>query len=549
MDKTKEKTAEESITKDNILKESSHWADIWSGKILRERSNQEVYTCAAGITPSGTVHIGNFREIISVALVVRALQERGKNVRFIYSWDDYDVFRKVPQNMPQQDLLAKHLRYPITQVPDVFGEHESYAARNEAEVMAQLPIVGIFPEYIYQSREYQSSRYAEGIRTALQKKELIRRQLNEFRKEDLPSDWFPVSVFCTQCHRDTTTVDGSDGEYEVQYHCECGNQESLDLRKTGAVKLPWRIDWPMRWREESVDFEPAGKDHHSEGGSFDTARKTAKEIFGYDAPLTFQYDFVRIKGGTGKISSSLGEVISLKDVLAVYEPEVMLTFFSGTRPNSEFAISFDLDVIKNYEEYDKLEREYYNPPTSEKALKKWYKRARIYELSQVVSREKIPSQEPFQIAFRHLCTLIQIHDGDFERVWQEYGNTVESDKKRLKRRADCVLFWLKHFADEEFCLKVRSSEDAPLSLLPQEREILEVVEKRLSELPEEVEESDLNTTLYAILHEFKQEPKVFFSLIYRALINKEKGPKITSFIKQIGLSRTLSVLREGLTSV
>ena len=94
-----------------------HWADQTAEKIIRERGDLDSYTCASGITPSGTVHIGNFREIISVDLVVRALRDRGKKVRFIYSWDDYDVFRKVPENMPGKETLQNYLRYPITMVP------------------------------------------------------------------------------------------------------------------------------------------------------------------------------------------------------------------------------------------------------------------------------------------------------------------------------------------------------------------------------------------------------------------------------------------------
>ena len=112
----------------------SHWADQTAEKIIRERGDLDVYTCASGITPSGTVHIGNFREIISVDLVVRALRDRGKNVRFIYSWDDYDVFRKVPLNMPKSEELAKCLRFPITMVPDPFDRDSSYARHHEIDV-------------------------------------------------------------------------------------------------------------------------------------------------------------------------------------------------------------------------------------------------------------------------------------------------------------------------------------------------------------------------------------------------------------------------------
>ena len=98
--------------------ELCHWADQQAERIIKQKGDLDLYTCASGITPSGTVHIGNFREIITVDLIVRALRDRGKNVRFIYSWDDYDVFRKVPGNMPKPEVLQNYLRYPITMVPD-----------------------------------------------------------------------------------------------------------------------------------------------------------------------------------------------------------------------------------------------------------------------------------------------------------------------------------------------------------------------------------------------------------------------------------------------
>jgi lysyl-tRNA synthetase class 1 len=309
--------------------QSVHWADINADKIIREKGDKEVYVCASGITPSGTVHIGNFREIISVDLVVKALRNKGKKVRFIYSWDDYDVFRKVPVNMPDQDLLTEYLRKPITLVPDTKGSYRSYAEANEKDLEAILPVVGVVPEYLYQAERYRASEYAEGIRTALEKKDVIRALLDEHRTTPLPEDWMPVSVFSNFTDKDNTKVLSWDGEWGITYLClDTDKEETVDIRKTSAVKLPWRIDWPMRWKEETVDFEPAGKDHHSEGGSFDTAIKVVEEVFGGMAPVTFQYDFIRIKGRGGKISSSSGEVISLADVLEVYPPEIVRYLFA-----------------------------------------------------------------------------------------------------------------------------------------------------------------------------------------------------------------------------
>ncbi|MCL2412124.1 MAG: lysine--tRNA ligase, partial [Treponema sp.] len=286
---------------------AQHWADETAAKIILEKGEKELYTCASGITPSGSVHIGNFREIISVELVVRALRDKDKNVRFIYSWDDYDVFRKVPANMPKQDELKNYLRFPITMVPDPWERDSSYARYHEVDVETTLPKVGINPEYLYQAERYQASVYAEGIRKALEKREALKNILDKFRDEEhkIQGEWWPVSVFCEQCNKDETEIESWDGEWGLRYACNnCGCKERLNIKNAKGIKLLWRIDWPMRWGYEKVDFEPAGKDHHSHGGSFDTARLVSKEVYDWNAPITFRYDFIGTKGLPGKMSSS-----------------------------------------------------------------------------------------------------------------------------------------------------------------------------------------------------------------------------------------------------
>ncbi|MDA3955852.1 lysine--tRNA ligase [Oceanispirochaeta sp.] len=525
---------------DNTKVKSTHWADITADKIIRERGMKDHYTCASGITPSGTVHIGNFREIISVELVVRALRDKGENVRFIYSWDDYDVFRKVPQNMPEQEKLKSYLRKPITLVPDVLGNEESYAAANEKSLEALLPTVGVFPEYIYQAKRYRNSEYAEGIKNALVHQDVIRRQLNESRTSDLPADWMPVSVFCTSCDRDTTKVTGWDGDYGVSFECECGHSETVDLRKTGAVKLPWRIDWPMRWKQEDVDFEPAGKDHHSEGGSFDTARKTGKEVYDHEPPVTFQYDFIRIKGRGGKISSSSGEVISLPDVLEIYQPEIIRYLFAGTRPNTEFAISFDLDVLKIYEDYDKCERTYFSKPETPKALKNWEKQARIYELSQV---GEVPVEMPYQMQIRHLCNLLQVHSGDIDAVINSLKDLKASQEERFRQRCACAWGWVKEFAPEDFRYSLRTPDDGTIELdeknLTAVRRLALLVEKNL----ESMDEKEFGTNVYDMMKDLDLESADFFTAVYQALISKEKGPRLISFLYILGKEKVLSLLK------
>ncbi len=513
---------------------SSHWADIYADKIVREKGEKDLYTCASGITPSGTVHIGNFREIISVELVVRALRAKGKNVRFIYSWDDYDVFRKVPKNMPQPELLETYLRKPITLVPDTTGETESYARKNEVDVEKILPLVGVAPEYLYQAERYRSGMYAEGIKTALEHKDEIREILNEFRTQDLTDAWWPVSIFSSFTDKDETEVLSWDGEYALTYRDKnTGEEETIDIRKTPNTKLPWRIDWPMRWAREGVDFEPAGKDHHSEGGSFDTSRKIVK-IFGGEAPVSFQYDFISIKGRGGKISSSSGEVISLYDVLEVYTPEVCRYLFASTRPNTEFAISFDLDVLKIYEDYDNCERIYFGLMNVNEKRKE--KEKRIYELSQV---GEVPTEPGYQIPFRHLCNLLQIHGGNIQAVLDSLEGLTESQRVRLEQRCQCANAWIASFAPEDFCFALS---DKTVEVSEKERKALQDLRGYVEEYLDTTGEKEFSNYIYKACGDNGIENGDFFKLVYRVLIDKERGPKLAGFLKACSSEKISAIL-------
>jgi lysyl-tRNA synthetase class 1 len=421
----------------------SHWADIAGRRTLAAHPDASKIVLAAGITPSGVVHVGNFREVMTVDLVARALRDQGIDVRFIYSWDDFDVFRKVPKDMPEQELLEANLRRSVADVPDPFGSTDSYASHFIEQLESSLEPLGIAPEFIRQSIAYRAGRYAEGIRKALECKGLIRGVLDQFRSEPLSEDWLPLAGFCGSCGRDE--VDFSwDGEWCVDLACRtCGETTSVDLREGGNVKLPWRIDWPMRWAYEGVCFEPGGKDHSSAGGSFDTAKQIVGPVYGGEAPQYVAYDFVRIKGRGGKISSSKGEAVTVRDCLEIYEPEMLRWIFASQRPNSEFQISFDLDVIKLYEDYDRAVAQAFEPDDGSKKDKKRQIVRRTIELSRLEARRIEPGDVPLRVpSFRPLSMILQIYDGDLDRALEHYASTAEvesePERERFRTRARCV---------------------------------------------------------------------------------------------------------------
>lgn len=512
-----------------------HWADICADRIIRERGPKALYTCASGITPSGTVHIGNFREIISVDLVVRALRDRGCAVRFIYSWDDYDVFRKVPLNMPRQELLASCLRKPITSVPDVVGGEESYARANEVAVEKMMPLVGIHPEYLYQAARYKASYYAADIRNALAHKDEIKAILDQYRTEPLGDGWWPVSVFSGFTGKDGTEVLGWDGEWGLTYRDnETGQSETVDLRTTSLVKLHWRIDWPMRWAREGVDFEPAGKDHHSRGGSFDTSKQVVR-LFGGTAPVSFKYDFITFKG-VGKQSSSKGNVDTLSDALFVYLPEIVRYMFASTRPSSEFSIFFDLNVLKIYEDYENCERIYFKVlPVSEK---RYEKEKRIFELSQVGA---VPEEISYQIPFRHLCNLLQIHEGDIEETLASLPDVRPSQLERLRAKCRCALNWIGAYAPEDFKFSLAKATDAKVPLSEDGTRAARSLAAAVREM-DGLDDKAFSERIHQAAADAGLESSDFFVAVYKVLIGREKGPKLAQFIKSCGKERILSIL-------
>jgi lysyl-tRNA synthetase class 1 len=493
--------------------EKFFWADQIADNIIKQKGKKKEYVCASGITPSGSVHIGNFREVITTDMVVRALKDKGKKVRFIYSWDDYDRFRKVPANVDSN--FEKYLGMPVSEVPSPSGKKgESYARYFEKIFENSLKKVFIEPDFIYQNEMNKKCKYAKLIKLAIDKKEIIKKILDKYRKEPLKKDWVPLIVYCEKCYKDFTKILKIDN-YEVEYECKCGHKDKIDFRKKGLVKLQWRVDWPMRWTYEKVDFEPGGADHSAAGGSFDTGKKIVKEVYDYEAPMYQMYEWIKIKGGK-EFSSSAGNALTLDDVSEVYEPEVLRYLFCGTKPKSAFQISFDLDVIKIYEEFDSLERKYF-----EKKVNNTQKR--MYEMSVV----NVPKRQPSRTSFRHLATLVQL-------------NQIVGLDENAKNRAEKVRNWLDKYASED--MKFEVQDKLKFEFTGKERDAL--IELREALKTKSFDPEGLFNEFYDICQKFDIKNTEFFKAAYQAIIGKEKGPRLAEFILQIGKDKVIKILNQ-----
>ena len=525
----------------DISTQNVHWADNSAQRVIDSFPNEKIYTVASGITPSGYIHIGNFRELITTEMVRRALIEKEKKVKFIYSWDSYDAFRKVPNDVPKE--WEKYLRMPDGQVPNPFGDG-TYAEEFMKTFENEINVFNFPIEFQNQFKLQTSGIYADSIKKVLTEKQKVIDALNKFRSEDtqLSNDWMPIDIYDDETKKDTNKIISYDGDYTLKYTNENGDEKSVNFKKDPRVKLRWKADWPMRWNFYGVNFEPGGKDHSTPGSSYTTGSIIVEDIFQRKPPVYTMYDFVKFKGQGGKISSSKGGALRVRDLLEVYTPEMVLYLFAGSRPNSELDISFDLDVIKIYEDFDKLERIYFGLE-EEKNPKKLATLKRVYELS-LVNGVKIPSKLPFQPSFRHLTTVAQANDFNYEKVENYFKSELKTnfDKTRLKERFECAKNWLELYAPED--MKFHFNKVLSNDLIENLTNTQKLVIKDLIEIVSKVKDAkELMISFKEIMNKHSIATPDFFKLMYNLLIGKEKGPKLAGFIYE-NKEKVLDILNQ-----
>ncbi len=512
------------------------WVDKVAKEVIKRGSaeGKDRIICASGITPSGIVHAGNFREYLTVAFVVRAIRDKGEKVEHLHFWDDYDRFRKVPSNVPKE--FEKYIGMPVSFVPDPWDCHSSYSQHFISLAEEEMKLLGIEARIIYQSSLYQNGYYAEEIKIALENRDRIMEILNRFRKEPLPKNWYPIQIYCENCMKDKTEIKKVEGD-EIFYTCSDCKYEGITSPSRGNVKLRWRIDWPARWAKYKVDFEPGGKEHSMPGSSRDTGSIISREIFQYEPPIYFMYNFISLKGEKGKMSSSKGNVITISELLKIYEPEVLRWLYLKTRPEKEFSIPLDDSVIPTYDEFDRYERVYFGEEEERNEREKENIR-RAYQLSSIT----LPLKKPFRLQFGFAAQIAQLLDfeKEFEKVAKLLKRTghlkeklSEEDKKALLSRLRKAKYWVENYAPENFRI---SLSDEKIEIEERFKPLIQKLSERIKNL--ETEEEILKAT-YDTIKELNLEPKEAFQVLYRILIGKEKGPRFGRLVLLLGKEKVL----------
>ncbi len=519
-----------------------HWSERAAREVIKKYPDCEEYVCAAGISPSGAVHIGNFRDIATSYFVMKSLRRLGKKAKMIFSWDEYDRLRKVPANVKAiRDDFERYIGMPYALVPDPFGCHESYAKHFEAEFEKSLRDFGIELEFKYQSENYLSGKYKDDIMYAIDRRkeiyDIIMAHKTQEASEEERESYYPVSIYCDECGKDDTTVLSVDENHVAEYECKCGHKGRFDFNTQFNCKLAWKIDWPMRWRYENVCFEPGGKDHAAPGGSFDVSKIISKKIFGFEAPSFVGYEFIGIKGNVGKMSSSSGFNLTPETLLKVYEPEVILWLYSKTEPQRAFDFCFDEEILRQYFEFDKMLADYRKGKTGP-----------AKEIMELVmdgrdTAEKAPIQQ--LVNFGPIVNwdpdLLEVL---FEKIGTPYKKSQFEGRMKLARN------WLE-LCSPESLIKLREKKDEEYfdSLDDRQKRAIRLLHERLSQ--GEYAMDGMKTVLYDVVAEVygeidpEEKKKVqadFFRNVYLLLIGRETGPRLYLFLTALRKEEYLGLL-------
>ena len=525
------------------------WAEKIADQIIERRPDKEEYVCAAGISPSGSIHIGNFRDIATSLMVVKALRKKGKKAKLLFSWDEYDRMRKVPVNVQAVDPnneFEKYIGCAYVDVPNPFGtEHKTYADYFEKEFEEAVEPFKINMDYRHQAEMYRSGKYTKYIIEALKKREQIFDILASFKTQEVTEDekenYYPVSIYCPECHRDTTTITSlSDDCIHATYECKCGHKGEFNFEEDHDCKLAWKVDWPMRWLYEGVDFEPGGKDHAAPGGSYQTSKVISKEVFGYDAPFFQGYEFIGIKGLTGKMSGSSGLNLTPGTILKLYEPDIVMWLYSKVEPTRTFDFCFDEVILRQYFEFDKGYNDYLEGKLDEH-------NSEIYEYA-IIDKDKKLSTVSMSLLVQ-LGSIVNFNVPMLETMFEKAGLNYKYED--FKSRLDRAKYWLENCAPEQVN-RLRDTRNFEVynALSAEEKDQIKMLYEYIKAGGYTMDE--LNTKLYDIPKaslkaevsekELKTIQGNFFKNVYKLIMDKDKGPRLYLFLSAVDTNSYVNLL-------
>src|SRR5882757_2643918 len=506
---------------------------------LKKQPKDEVLF-ETGYGPSGLPHIGTFGEVARTTMVrhaFRVLTEDKIKTRLLAFSDDMDGLRKVPDNVPNKELLEKHLGKPLTKVPDPFGTHDSFGAHNNARLRAFLDTFGFDYEFASSTEYYTSGRFDAALLRMLAQIDKVMAIMLPSLREERASTYSPFLPICPRTglvlYVPVTSHDAKAGT--ISYD-DPETKESVTLPVTGGhCKLQWKPDFAMRWFALGVDYEMAGKD------LIDSVKLSGKicAALGGMPPEGFNYElFLDDKGQ--KISKSKGNGLTIDEWLRYASPE-SLSLFMYREPKSAKRLYFDV-IPRNVDDYQQF-LEGFSRQDGRQQLQNpvWH------------IHSGAPPQADMPITFTMLLTLVSSSNAEnAETLWGFIGRYRPGVTPRTHPKLDkLVEYAINYYRD--FVLPQKTFRE------PGEGERAALLDLRdaLSQLPPDATPQQIQDVVYEI---GRREPFLdktgkgktkdgkpgvaldWFNMLYQVLLGQEKGPRFGSFVAVYGVKNTVDMI-------
>lgn len=481
-----------------------------------------------GYGPSGLPHIGTFGEVARTSWVRQAFEAMSDiSTHLIAFSDDMDGLRKVPDNLPNPEMIGANLGRPLTSIPDPFGTHASFGDHMNARLRAFLDHFGFRYDFMSSTATYKSGAFDAALLRILARydevMDVMLPTLGEERQQTY-SPFLPVSPRSGKVLL-AKVVDRDVAKGTITYVEEDGSLETVPVTG-GHCKLQWKPDFGMRWAALGVDYEMYGKDHLAQTPLYDAICKIADGT----PPEHFVYElFLDDKGQ--KISKSKGNGITIEEWLS-YGPSESLALFMFQKPRAAKRLHFDV-IPKAVDDYIALLDAYHANADVAQQLENpvWF-----------IHGGEVP-EEKYPVSFALLLNLVSAsgaHNRDV--LWgfiRAYAPNASPEKNPGLERL--VGYALRYYEDFVKPAKQYRAPDA------KERAALEDLATRLQALGDERDGTLVQNVVYEVGKTHGFEPlRAWFAALYEVLFGQTAGPRFGSFAALFGCAETAALIRRAL---
>jgi len=480
-----------------------------------------------GYGPSGLPHIGTFGEVARTSMVRHAFSVMSDLPTRLFAFsDDMDGLRKVPDNIPNREMIEEHLGKPLTAIPDPFGTHESFGHHNNARLQAFLDEFGFEYEFVSSTECYQAGRFDEALLKVLAHYDPIMKVILPTLGSERKATYSPFLPVCpdTGVVLQAPVIERDQTAGTIVYQRDDGR--NIETPVTGGhCKLQWKADWAMRWAALDVDYEMSGKD------LIDSVKLSGQicRILGGRPPVGFTYELFLDENGE-KISKSVGNGLSVEDWLR-YAPPESLSQYMFQKPKTAKRLFFDV-IPKNVDEY----LQHLSNLPKQEAQKQ------IENPTWHIHRGN-PPHEDAHLSYNILLNLASVcHTEDKSVLWHFISryrpDATAETAPILDSLVERAINYYQDFIKPNKIYRVANAD---------EMAALRDLRETLDGLSADADAEIIQTEVYEIgkRHAF-ENLKAWFRCLYEILLGQEQGPRMGSFIALYGLNETKKLLDRAL---